>query len=442
MYLTFKTFIEKNELFGTYHRLLVAFSAGIDSMVLVALLRRYGVDVGLAHCNFRLRGEASDADESFVRQWAEQYQIPCYVQGFNTLSHAKKRQISTQMAARELRYTWFNDLLEEHHFDYLLTAHHADDQAETVLFNLAKGTGIAGLCGIHIKRDRLIRPLLFASKRQITVYAQEQGIVWREDSSNSSDQYKRNLIRHQVVPALKKVNPKLEHTLIASTRRIRAAEQVFSMYIDRLKQKILSQQGERWLIFKNSFEPNIDRAVLLYEILKDFGFNLSQAEDLCNTARGETGRRIFSPKDYCCSDERDCYVVQAVKDQKNNETSTIQEWQAGLSMKNFFVAQRQYLKKEYTICKDKNIAACDFHSLVYPLRLRKWQPGDKFIPLGMRQHKKVSDFLKDEKIPTYQKKDIWLLIAKNQIVWVVGHRISDKFKITTDTKKVVEFSIN
>ena len=442
MYKYFQTFIKKYRLFTVENRLLCAVSGGVDSMVMIHLLQRYGIFFSIAHCNFQLRGKESLEDESFVKEFSKKNNITCYKRCFNTYVYAKKEALSIQLAARRLRYGWFKFLLKKYNYDFILTAHHANDQVETVLYHLIKGTGISGVRGILAKRATLVRPLLFASKEMIFLYAKKHNIAYRTDSSSSSIKYSRNLIRHKVVPILKKINPQLERTAVCSLRKLAATEQIFLEYITEFKKRVWTEKGKLIFIQKKPISQYHYPDVLLYELLKPLGFFFHQVENICGIIPAQTGKHILSSKNYICYVERDKYVVYRIASIQDDEEIYLPKEESTFKLGNLTIDHKKHAIENYMIQSNKFIGALDFDCLSYPLKLRKWKKGDTFIPLGMKKNKKISDFLRDEKIPFYLKKDSLVLLSKEKIIWVVGKRISEEFKITRNTTTVSEFSFS
>lgn len=430
----FKRYISEKKLWdSSHHRLLLAISGGVDSMVLADLLKHVNVNFAFAHVNFGLRGEASDKDEELVKKVADAYGIPFYRYNPATTVYAQDKGISTQMAARELRYAWFEQLMKEEGYHYLLTAHHADDALETSLLNLSRGTGIKGITGIALKSDTIIRPLLFANKEEIVEYATSNGLEWREDASNASDKYVRNKIRHRVIPTLKKINPQVVTHFNLTTDRLEAAAYAFNEQVEKLKKEYVSQQGDVLHIDKQLLSLP-QGLVFLQAILEPYGFQYPalKAHDFTNSGA------VLSAETYVLLHDREALVLQTKQDfQPDFELLTIEKSQTALSTVFGKITISHHQEKPFSIERDKQVALLDADLLQWPLTLRVWERGDRFRPLGMKGEKKVSDFMIDAKIPVNLKNRQLVLTSADQIVWLVGHRIDDRFKVSDKTNSLV-----
>ena len=414
-------------------RLLVACSGGLDSMTLCSLLLRSGFDVALAHGNFGLRGEESDGDQWFVETFCSERNLRFFTTKFNTMAYADDAKVSVQMAARELRYAWFAELLQRHDFDFVLTAHHADDNLETFLINLSRGTGIDGLVGIPAAHDKIMKPLLVFSRDEIESYAKEQQIQWREDSSNASDAYLRNQIRHEVVPALKKVNPGFLTSLTDTQSHLRQAQSLVTDAANLVYKQVAIEQDDKILfkIFELKRLPNY--RAYLYQWLKDFGF--TAWDDVYDLVDAQSGKQVFSSE----------FVL--LKDRETLELTRREAPETEV----FLIGQSTELLEiplKMSFCRVKDISTnghrrifVDEEKLQWPLTLRKWQPGDRFQPFGMDGTKKVGKFFKDEKFSLTQKAQAWLLCSGDDIVWIVGHRQDNRFKVTQTTTHILEISL-
>ena len=426
----FLDFISTNNLCDKGDKVLLAVSGGVDSVVLVRLFKEAGFNFAIAHCNFQLRGSESDGDEAFVRELARSSNVSCFVRSFDTKNYAVMHGVSTQMAARDLRYAWFADLIAEHGIKYIATAHHLDDSLETVLFNLAKGTGISGVRGILPKQNNLIRPLLFASKEGILSYAGNNDLQWREDSSNESTKYSRNLIRHEVVPVLKKINPSLISTFMQTRQRLEDAEKVLMEKVDQVRSEGLSFQGEDVYVPKEAIAGQ--PAAVVEELLKPYGFNWQQVREVLSGLEGLAGK-VFLSGSHQLNIDRSHLIISPLKGEVGEEYIESHEEHAG----NEVIKLRCYQSDDINhLLRKKNEASVDFDRLNFPLKLRKWKEGDVFCPLGMRGKKKVSDFMIDEKIPLNLKERVCVIESAGEVVWVVGHRVDDRFKVRPDTKRI------
>lgn len=436
----FKNFIQSKQLFLPSDRVLLAVSGGVDSMVMLDLFAQAQFDFVVAHCNFGLRGADSEGDEAFVKEKSQSLGIQYFSKLFDTQNYAEQKGISIQMAARELRYAWFKELLNLHKINYLATAHHQNDNLETILLNLLRGTGIAGLRGILPKKGKIIRPILFATREEIKDYATQRQIQWREDSSNTENKYQRNLLRNQIIPVFKTINPHLEENIAQTAEKLRAMEILFKKRIKKIKQKALKFEKGITYISIDSFQKISEPVIQLAEILKDFGFTYAQAKKIW-TSRAQISGKIFSSQEYDLVKDRRHWVISP-KITVQNLTWKIEENTEILEIP-FFKLKMQIIDNQgiTNIKKNPKFAGLDFEKLRFPLKIRVWQEGDYFYPLGMEHKKKISDFLIDLKIPRNLKKQVLVLTSEGKIVWVMGYRIDNRFKISEETKKIFELEI-
>jgi len=439
MFETFKKYILKNHLFDKGQSLLLALSGGIDSMVMTNLFIEMGIRIGLMHYNFNLRGSESDADEHFVKNFATENGIPFYAKKFNTLAYASEKKISTQMAARDLRYEWFEELIIETGFHYYATAHHQDDQIETFFINLFRGTGVSGLRGIPVKNENCVRPLLFASRKMIEQYAQANNIKFREDSSNLQDKYLRNKIRHFVLPALERSEDNFRKGFQNTFNFLADAESFIIDAIDEKRIDFIDNRGDLNFISIKKILREKNRAFVLFELLKPFNFNHPTVLNVLDSLQNPPGKRFLSPTHELVID-RDSIIISEIVD-THDEFYEIDEFTNEISEPLKIKFQKEILDKDKSIPRDKNIACLDFEKLCYPLKIRKYRDGDKFSPLGMKGKKKLSDFFIDEKIPLPEKRNIWLLTSGEDIAWIINYRIDDRFKITNTTTTALIVSL-
>ena len=432
----FLEFVRQNKLIDENDNILLGVSGGSDSMVMADLFKKAGYDHAIAHCNFGLRGEEADRDEGNVKEYSLKANVPFYSKQFDTRKFADQNKISSQMAARELRYKWFRDLSKDHGFKSIAIAHHKDDQAETIVFNLIKGTGIAGLTGWKPKDRDIIRPLLFAIKNDILDYARSARIKWVEDSSNESTKYLRNKIRREIMPLFKEINPGFLSTLEHTLSRLRETETSLKSELKKLEAS--NSSGEDTIILKEKISRSNLPTLALYHILKDLGFNYRQCVDIWSSF-DESGK-MFMSDDHVLNIDRETLVISAASDPDrftnpisiNSETATIQLTDAALHTR---IIREVDLNK---ISPLSTVASLDLDKLSFPLTLRLWQEGDHFVPLGMKGKKKLSDFMIDEKIPVNLKRRLFIIESGNDIAWVVGYRIDDRFKITAETSGIFE----
>lgn len=440
------TYIAHKKLFTPFDNILLAVSGGIDSVVLTDLfaqIKPHYQKIALAHCNFQLRGTDSDQDEAFVKQLAEHYQVPCFVTRFDTYTLAKVQKGSTQMLARNLRYDWFAELMQKEGYQYLATAHHQNDMVETVLLNLVRGTGIAGLHGIKAKQGQIIRPMLFASREEIEQYAQEKGLKWREDSSNKENKYYRNRLRNEVIPVLKTMNPNLENTLTQSVEKISAVERFFDAEVQRIEAEIMSKTEHVVFLDLQKLVLVEEKLIILYNILKKYNFSYIQTKDILASLEGISGKQFFSSTHQLIKD-RDRLVITHLDTKQKPEQVLLEQIDQGetkvcLPLK--WKVERVTINADFKIPKKTEVACLDWEKLKLPLKVRPWQPGDWFKPLGMDKRKKLSDFLIDQKVPVNLKDQVLVVVSGKDIVWVAGYRVDNRYKVTKDTKEVLLISL-
>ena len=439
---SFLTFINQHTPELKQQPTLLAVSAGIDSVVMADLFYNLGLPAGIAHCNFGLRGKESDGDEGFVRDLAVRYNFPFFVTSPDVKTFAKSASISTQMAARELRYQWFEKIREEYGYKWIATAHHANDSLETLLLNLARGTGLAGLAGIAPVSGNLIRPLLFSNRAEVSRYAAENGIRWREDRTNEADDYYRNKVRHHVIPVLSELNPSLEITFNASSERLRAAHALLEEHLQNWKSKVVRHDEGSIRISIPEILSETEPVFRLWAILQDFGFQYSQMRGIIAALTGIPGKRFFSPTHILLVDRHDLVLKESSQTTDDTELiiegpSAILDWEgAKLTLR---MSPIQNLHQS-----DKSTIAVDPDLLTFPLRLRKWQQGDVFQPFGMNgKRKKVSDLLIDNKVDRFQKEATAVLVnADGKIIWVVGIRADERFRVMSTTGNALLISLS
>lgn len=432
--------INKNTLFSKTDKLLVAFSGGIDSVVLTHLLHKAGYSIELAHCNFQLRGEEAKEDTLFCENFAKSLNVPFHLIYFETKAYASEHKLSIQMAARELRYNWFKKLKSEYGFDYILTAHHANDNIETLFVNLIRGTGIKGLQGIPEKQNEMVRPLLFATKDEIKAYAAEQKIVFREDSSNQEVKYKRNFIRHQIVPELKKLNPALEETIHTSIQFFKQSSEIIAEYAQLKFQSICKEESNLLYIDIELLLLEKQKETLLFEWLHDKYFKTSQIQQLIEvlSAEGRVGKQFASATHQLVID-RTYIIVKSLNIGEEIKDYIIQSMFdiAHLPIK---ISFEESNNKSFS--SNKNEICIAHHHNLFPLKLRRWKQGDKFKPFGMSGFKKLSDFFKDQKFSLFEKESVWILETKEHIIWIVGHRMDDRCKVLDGSDLVLKIKVD
>lgn len=451
--LTFSENISRKKLFTWNDLLIVAVSGGIDSTVLCDLLYVCGFKFHIAHCNFKLRDSESDRDENFVSELAKTYGVPIHIRHFETASFAEVNRISVQEAARKLRYEWFEALRMEIISQYrqksstgnksfpdkrcfMLTAHHLDDDIETMIFHFFQGSGINGLRGIPEKRDNIARPLLIFSRKEIVQYAKENSVGWVEDSSNSSVKYTRNFIRHELIPLAAKVIPGAEHNLAANLQRFKETEKLFQQAIDGYRKKLLVQKEGEWMIPVEKLRLCDPVRSILYELISPFGFTIGQTDEALRLMDSETGRWISS-QSHRLLKNRNWLVISALKDEYFHD----QVIEAGDISIQFDGGKLKIekLEKMPLLNNDSAVAFIDEKKIRYPLILRKWKTGDYFYPLGMVKKKKLSRFFIDLKLSKNQKEKVYVIESDKRIVWVVGYRIDNRFKLTDQSESILRF---
>ena len=424
-----QNFIVEKSLFSREDKLILGISGGADSVCLMHILLALGYRFDLAHCNFNLRGKETDEDEVFVQELAKKHQLKLHVKQFDTEGYAAENKISTQMAARDLRYAWFNHLLLTKNAKYIAIAHHENDDIETFFINLIRGSGLKGLLGISEKTNSIVRPLMAITRDEIESYLDENKLRYRDDSSNSSVKYLRNKIRHELMPLLAEMNPSIQQTISEEMRILEGVSQVYSCKIEEVR-KDLMQEKNGIVQFETS-----DLLALkplhnyLYELLSPYGFVTIDA--IAKALKGQSGKQFFSNTHQLLVDREFIFISEL--DVKKNESITIEEMTKEIK----HPIQLNFSKTDnLEWIKNKNIAQLDYDKLQFPLTLRKWKKGDKFMPLGMQTFKKLSDFFIDNKFSILDKNKQWLLCSNNDIVWVVGHRIDERYKLQSKTKKV------
>ncbi len=422
-------------------RILVGLSGGADSIALLHILLQLGYYCQAAHCNFHLRGEESDRDEAFVRQWCLDRDVPLQVIHFDTHQTAREEKISIEMAARQLRYQWFQSLLEENHLNYLAIGHHADDSVETFLLNLTRGTGVRGLSGIQYRNGHIIRPLLDLSRADIEAYCKQNNLEFVNDSTNAEEHYLRNKIRHSVVPVLKSINPAFLETMQGNMQRMMALAELLRETTETFRQEAVATEGEDTLISIKKIEETTHKKLILFEVLNGYGFNASTIDDLLKCQEeGKIGRQFFSSTHRLILDRYNLVLLPRDQDEENRNYYI----EHGINKLTQPLAMRlvEYEKTEpFELWRPPHIGLFDADRMQYPLTLRHWQEGDQFKPLGMNGFKKLSDYFIDQKIRRDQKEQMWILLSGNDIIWLVGERIDDRYKITAKTKNILEIKL-
>lgn len=439
MYRKFIQHIQSKKLFKPGDRLLVGVSGGPDSVVLARLIAKTGNPFALAHCNFKLRGTASDGDERFVQWLADDLGVECYLSSFPTKEYAAENGISIEMAARDLRYNWFDKIYNENGFHRIVVGHHLDDVLETFLLNLTRGTGIRGLTGIKPVSGKIIRPLLFATRQEIEDYACSQGFDYRTDASNNDTTIKRNLIRHRIIPLLEQLNPSFRQNLEKTIGYLAQTYDVFFAAMEKTREKLVKKQTDRDTVPIPKLKKKQPLPLYLYELLRPYNFNPAVVAEIEQALWGEPGKQFFSPTHRLVCD-RDELIITLLEEKKP-ELFYIEKGQHEFDGPVNLKITEEPFTEEYTIPRYENIATIDAAKVSFPLALRKWQTGEYFRPLGMKGLKKLSDFFIDEKYSIPDKENAWILYSGDRVVWIVGKRIDDRFKLTPETKTVLRIEL-
>lgn len=438
----FRQFADDHSLFHPGERVLLSVSGGVDSVVMAHLFLRAKVAVGIGHCNYQLRGAASDGDEDFVRDLAEQFGVPAHVAVFDTRAEAERQGWSIQMAARELRYDWLEEMRRAEGYDRIATAHQLDDSVETFFYNFAKGAGLRGLHGIPIRRGAIIRPLLFATKTEIRAYAEGHHLGFREDASNAFDVYARNKIRLQAIPVFRDLNPAFDTTAAANLERLREAEYLYDLALERIRAEVLRLEGERtWIDIDRLLFHYRAASTILFELLRPFGFLSAQIPQILENTGRQPGARFFS-ETHCLLIDRENLVVEPRVIDSEEKVYYLAEQIDTVYLPDGHVSFRWQEGRPASFSRDPYRVEIDAGLLEFPLRFRRWRPGDFFHPLGMSgQRQKLQDFFTNQKVLRTDKDRIWLLEnGDGAICWVVGHRIDERFKITPATVRYVEMT--
>lgn len=415
-------------------KLLLAISGGIDSMVLLHVLHQLKYTIAMAHCNFGLRDNESDGDEEFVKTQSEFYKIQIHTLKFDTQQFAESNKLSTQLAARKLRYDWFIVLLEDYNYDYLLTAHHLDDSLETFIINLTRGSGLDGLVGIPEQNEEIIRPLLLFSRQEIVDYAVGNSIQWREDSSNASHKYLRNKIRHGIVPLLKELNPSFLNSFQNTLDNLQQAQSLVDDASRIVYRKVVDDIDFQKKINLNELLQLPNYRAYLYQWLQPFGF--TAWDDIYDLVAASSGKKIFS-ENYVLLKNRAELIVFPKKEEGEEEHFSIEKGKKYVKIP----LNLSFCKVTDTSHQSSNTIFVDEDKLLFPLKLRKWSEGDFFYPSGMTGKKKVSKFFKDEKFSLIDKSNAWILYSDNQIVWIMGIRQDERFKIVENTTNILQIKV-
>ncbi len=437
----FKTFFQQQPGLQASSHFLAAVSGGIDSAVLAELCYQARFSFSIIHCNFGLRGAESNRDEAFVKSLGVRYGVEVLVQHFDTATYVAAHKLSVQEAARTLRYTWFEEVRKEKGAAYVLLAHHANDNIETLLMNFFRGTGLSGLTGMPLQMHYMtkgLRPLLHCTRSQIEAFAKAHGLQWVEDSSNSSTKYTRNYFRNELIPAVQKVFPQVEQNLLENMERFQKTDNLYQMLVAELKEKVLQKgKTETRLPIKKLMQ--YQHTSFLYEVLKEFHFTEKQVPELIKLAESESGRYIEN-EHYRIIRHRAWFIVSP-KQVPVTDTMVMEKETKKLFLPDGFLEMEWVDKKNFVLNRSANIAQIDAKEVRFPLLVRRWKEGDYFYPLGMRKKKKLARFFIDQKMPATEKEKVWVIESHNRIVWVVGHRLDDRFKVADHTRQVLQLTL-
>jgi len=431
----FLKFIEENRLIKKNDRVLLAVSGGIDSMVMTDLFIRAGIEIGMAHCNFTLRAKESDKDEELVRQFAAGHNIPFFSRSFDTKAFSEERKISIQMAARDLRYSWFEEIRKKNRYDSVAVAHNLNDNIETFLINLTRGTGITGLSGMKKAGNRVIRPMLFATRQSIEKYCKANRVKYREDKSNAEIKYTRNKIRHQVLPLLKEINPSLEITLNETADRLNGINEIFSGFVESVRKDLFKKRNGIIFVNINQLHPYLANSSVLFELFRPFGAGSVTLNDLRNIVTGRTGGQLFTQTHRFIKNRKE--IIISIRLEQDDVIAVLNNLTELRKNPLIHSVRTTSVTGNFRIPLNPAIACIDLQEVSFPLILRNWHHGDFFFPFGMNRKKKLSDYFVDRKFSMLEKERATVLESEGRIVWIVGERIDNRFRITGSTKKAL-----
>ncbi len=421
---TVHAYIEQNKLLNPDGKVIVALSGGADSVALLHILLSLHYECMAAHCNFHLRGEESERDEQFVRSLCGEWRVPLHVRQFDTEAYARANRLSIEMAARDLRYAWFRELAAREQAKAVAVAHHADDQAETVLMNLVRGAGLRGMCGMPVRNGLVVRPLLCCTRQGIEDYLRTKQIPFVTDSTNTQTDYKRNKFRHIVLPMLEQINPGIRQTLAEERDHFAGYRQMVQAYMEQAAARLVHQTDGRLHIDTAGLLREPAPETVLYELLLPYGFNATQARQLHAALDGTPGKRFESPTHYAIKDRAEIIIGRRADCEEAKPTIKTNV--------------RNRRPTEIFPAADADVAFFDADKLRGPLSVRHWQAGDVFHPIGLKGKKKISDFFTDCKLDVQQKQEVWLVLSGTEVAWVAGHRIDERFKVGAETTRVAE----
>ena len=436
----FKDYAARNALFTKNDRILLAVSGGIDSMVMLHLFARIKADTVIAHCNFRLRGVESDRDEDLVRDYAGKNGIPFHSVSFDTMKFAEGKGISIQMAARDLRYEWFEQLKIRQGCNLVAVAHNLNDNIETLLINLIRGTGLTGLAGMKPSANGIIRPLLFATRARIEAWCNEYSIPFREDRSNAETKYTRNKIRHLVIPVLREINPSIEETLNDTALRLGGLDRILSEHIEGIRLRVSVPRGKSIVFDTEKLAEFSENKAMMFELFFPWGITKPLTGDLQKLINAATGKQIFTLTHRILKNRNEL-IVSPVRHDRQDDL-LIESVEDLLSIPSVRSASLEPVDTGSTIPSDPRIASIDREKIRLPIIVRRWKEGDYFVPLGMKNRKKLSDYFVDNKFSRIRKEETMILESDGDIVWVMGERLDDRFRVTESTRTVLRIEMN
>ena len=429
-------FLDNKKINHKSSKFLLAVSGGADSMCLAVIFNKLKLKFSIAHCNFNIRGDESYQDNLFVLNFCKKNNVNFFQKNFNTKQYCKEHSLSTQMAARELRYNWLHDISRRNKFDFIVLGHHLDDNIETYLMNFIKGTGFRGLHGMSDNNNNLLRPFISIPKTEILKFLKANKIKYREDSSNKSDIYYRNKIRNKILPLILELNPSFKKTILSNIKWMSEHEEIVLDLISKSKKKIFNKTNNSTKVAIKDLKKYLNKETYVYEFFKIYGFNNS--EEIIKIVNAQTGKKIFS-KSHVIYKNRE-HLIISLKNVAAQKEISIFKTTTKISLLNDKLKFK--ITKDVVVSKDSNIATIDYNKLKFPLYVRKWKQGDYFYPFGMTKKKKISDYLIDNKVSLLDKKKVFVLCSEKDIVWLIGHRVDNRYKVEQKTKKVYIVTLN
>lgn len=436
----FQHYIKEKALFSKDDRILLTVSGGVDSMAMLSLFATSGYDIGVAHCNFGLRGVESDEDEVLVEQYAMKFGVPFYNKRFDTQGEMDRTGESVQIAARRLRYAWFDALCNEHDYNVIAIAHHADDSIETFFINLFRGTGLRGLTGISNLRGRIVRPLLFSSRKEILEYAHTNKIDFREDSSNRSTKYLRNKIRLGLIPRIREINPKFTELMSSNIQRLTDAQLFISAGVEQMRKEVVKEVDGITTIDPSLISGEFPVNFVIYEILCTYGFKGDVVDGLCRALMHDNSGKRFYAKEHVAYIDRGKILISEITGDDSCQVNIERHTHKIYCGNSVVFIEHLDIDEIGSLSQPENVALIDASKVTFPLTVRRWNEGDSFIPLGMQGHKKVSDMLIDCKVSMAEKQRQFVVCNGDEIVWLMGRRSDDRYKITAETESVIRLT--